>query len=290
MMASGKGAIAASFLQARDDMEQITHKTMMIASLVLVLAIGGVQVSAAAVTVTIDDYTSATGGEVTVPLMINGVKDYGVGTINITYDPAVVHVAGVSDGDDSTVTASNSNNTAGITSIGAWNIGGVSGDIVFANVALKAVGSSGESSPLSLTVAKLVDTSMDAIPAGQSGGVFVISGSSGDAAYTPTPTPTPASGSTGQPSSQLTPPLPRVVGEPADPGAEDSPESPPSQPSSPAEDADVAGTTDTGDDTEPHGVQTPSQKAPGSGVVSISLSILLVYLILTRNAKRGGGR
>lgn len=260
----------------------------MIASLILVLAVGAVQVSAAAVTVTIGDYTSATGGEITMPLMINGVKDYGVGTINITYDPAVVHVAGVSDGDDSTVTASNINNTAGIASIAAWNIGGVSGDIVFANVALKAVGSSGESSPLILTVAKLVDTSMKSIPAGQSGGTFTISGSSGDAAYTPTPTPT--SGSTGQPPSQLTPPLPRVVGEPADPGAEDSPESSPSQPSSQAEDADAAGTTDTGDDTEPHGVQTPSQKAPGSGVVSISLSILLVYLILTRNAKRGGGR
>ncbi len=260
----------------------------MITSLVLVLAVGAVQVSAAAVTVTIDDCTSATGGEITVPLMINGVKDYGVGTINITYDPAVVQVAGVSDGDDSTVTASNINNTAGITSIGAWNIGGVSGDIVFANVALKAVGSSGESSPLRLTVAKLVDTSMDAIPAGQSGGVFAISGSSGDAAYTPTPTST--SSSTGQPSSQLTPPLPRMVGEPADPGAEDSSESPPSQPPSPAEDADVAGTTDNRDDTEPHGVQTPSQKIPGPGVVSISLSILLVYLILTRNAKHGGGR
>lgn len=263
-------------------MEHISRKIVMIASLLLLLAVGGVQVSAAAATVAIDDYTSATGGEITVSLMINGVKDYGVGIINITYDPVVVQVAGVSDGDDSTVTASNINNTAGIASISAWNTGGVSGDIVFANVVLKAVGSSGESSPLNLTVAKLVDASMKSIPAGQSGGVFAISGSSGDVAYTPTPT----SGPTGQPSSQLTPPLPHVVGEPADPGVEDSPESPPSQPSSPAEDADTAGTTDAGDDTEPHGVQTPSQKIPGPGVVSISLSILLVYLILTRNAKR----
>ena len=258
----------------------------MIASLVLVLAVGAVQVSAAAVTVTIDDYTSATGDEITVPLMINGVKDYGVGTINITYDPAVVYVVGMSDGDDSTVTASNIDNTAGIASISAWNTGGVSGDIVFANVALKAVGSGGKSSPLTLTVAKLADTSMKSISAGQSGGTFTISGSSGDAAYTPTPT----SGSTGQPSSQLTPPRPNMVGEPADPGAEDSPESPPSQPSSPAEDADTAGTTDTGDDAEPHGVQTPSQKIPGPGAVSISLSILLVYLILMWNSRNGGGR
>lgn len=255
-------------------MEQITHKTMMIAFLVLALTVGAAQVSAAALTVTIDDCTSATGGEITVPLMINGIKDYGVGTINITYDPAVVQVAGVSDGDDSKVTASNINNTAGITSISAWNIGGVSGDIVFANVALKAVGRGGESSSLTPAVAKLVDTSMKSISAGQSGGTFTISGSSGDVAYTltpPTPTPTPTSSSTGQPSSQLTSP-------------------PPSQPPSPAEDAGVAGTTDAGDDTEPHGVQTPSQNIPGPGVVSISLSILLVYLILTRNAKRGGGR
>ena len=274
-------------------MEQITHKTMMIAFLVLALTVGAAQVSAAALTVTIDDCTSATGGEITVPLMINGIKDYGVGTINITYDPAVVQVAGVSDGDDSKVTASNINNTAGITSISAWNIGGVSGDIVFANVALKAVGRGGESSSLTPAIAKLADTSMKSISAGQSGGTFTISGSSGDVAYTltpPTPTPTPTSSSTGQPSSQLTSPPPTMVGEPADPGVESSPESPPPQPPSPAEDAGVAGTTDAGDDTEPHGVQTPSQNIPGPGVVSISLSILLVYLILTRNAKRRGGR
>jgi len=263
-------------------MKQTIHKTEMIAFLALVLAVGAVQVSAAAVTMTIDDCKSATGGEITVPLMINGVTNYGTGTINITYNPVVVHVVGVSDSSDSTVITHSIDNTAGIASISAWNTGGVSGDIVFANVVLKAVGSSGESSPLILTVAKLADTSMKSIPAGQSDGVFAISGSSGDVAYTPTPT----SGPTGQPSSQLTPPLPRVVGEPADPGVEDSPESPPSQPSSPAEDADTAGTTDAGDDTEPHGVQTPSQKIPGPGVVSISLSILLVYLILTRNAKR----
>ena len=271
-------------------MKQITDKTVIIAFLVLVLAVGAVQVSAADVTVAIDDCTAATGGEITVPLMINGVTNYGAGTINITYDPVVVHVVGASDSSDSTVTTSNIDNTVGIASISAWNTGGVSGDIVFANVALNAVGSGGESSPLTLTVAKLVNTSMKSISAGQSGGTFTISGSLGDAAYTPTPTPT--TGSTGQPSSQLTPPLPIVVEEPADPdpGAEDSPESLPSQPSSPVEDADIAGTTDTGDDTEPRRVQTPSQKIPGPGVVSISLSILLVYLILTRNAKRGGGR
>lgn len=268
-------------------MKQTIHKTEMIAFLALVLAVGAVQVSAAAVTMTIDACKSATGGEITVPLMINGVTNYGTGTINITYNPVVVHVVGVSDSSDSTVITHSIDNTAGIASISAWNTGGVSGDIVFANVLLKAVGSSGESSPLNLAVAKLVDASMNSIPAGHSGGVFAISGSSGDVSYTPTPT----SGPTGQPSSQLTPPLPRMVGGPADPaGAEDSPESPPSQPSSPAEDADTAGTTDAGDDTEPRGVQTPSQKIPGPGAVSISLSILLVYLILTRNAKRGGGR
>jgi len=278
-----RGAIAASLLQTRNDMEQTTHKTVMIAFLALVLAVGAVQVSAAAVTMTIDDCKSATGGEITVPVRISGVTNYGTGKINITYNPVVVHVVGVSDSSDSTVITSNIDNTAGIASISAWNTGGVSGDIVFANVALKAVGSGGKSSPLTLTVAKLVDTSMKSISAGQSGGTFTISGSSGDAARTPTPT----SGSTGQPSSQLTPPIPRVVGEPAD--TEDGPESPPSQPSSHAEDADAAGITGTGDDTEPHGVQTPSQKIPGYGFLSISLSILLVYLILTRNTKRGGG-
>lgn len=261
-------------------MKPITSKTVMIASLVLVLAVGAVHISAAAVTVAIDDCTSVPGGEVAVPVRINGVTNYGTGAINITYDPAVVHVAGVSDSRDSTVIAHNIDNAAGIASISAWNLGGVSGDIIFAKVALKAVGSGGESSPLTLTVARLADTSTKSIPAGQSGGVFTILVSSGDTAHTPTP----ISGSTGQPSAQLTPPLPRVAGGPADHGAEDSLKSPPSQPSSQAEDAD------SGDGTEPDRAQAPSKKAPGPGVVSISLSILLVYLILTRNAKSGGGR
>ncbi|RZN36780.1 MAG: hypothetical protein EF813_06375 [Methanosarcinales archaeon] len=258
-------------------MEQMTHKTVMIISLALMLAVGAVQVSVAAVTVAIDDCTAATGGEVTVPIRIASIANYGAGTINITYDPGAVHITGISNSDDSTVTPPDIDNTAGIASVSAWNLAGVSGDIVFADVTLTAVGSEGGSSTLTLDLVKMVNTSMKPIEAGVSDGTFMITGGSGDA----TPTSTPEQGSGGQSPSQLTPPLPDVVM-----GAESGSE-PDESPDSAQPEEDHAEPADTAHAQ----LQTASgQVAPGSGIVSISLSILLGYLILTWNTKRGGGR
>ena len=274
------GRVPSAILFANeDDMKQITHKTVMIASLALMLAVGAVQVSATAVTVAIDDCTAATGGEVTVPIRITGIANYGAGTINITYDPGAVHITGISNSDDSTVTPPDIDNTAGIASVSAWNLAGVSGDIVFADVTLTAVGSEGDSSTLTLDLVKMVNTSMKPIEAGVSDGTFVITGGSGDA--TPTSTSTPEPGSGGQSPSQLTPPLPDMVM-----GAESGSESDESPDSAQPED-DHAEPADTAHAQ----LQTASgQTTPGSGIVSISLSILLGYLILRRNTKRGGGR
>jgi len=105
--------------------------------------------------------------------MVNDMTDYGSGTINITYDPSVVHVTDVTSSSDSTVTFNN-NNVAGFTKISASNTDGASGDIVFANVEFTAVGISGASTPLNLDVVTLYDRSFNAIPTIVNNGSFTV--------------------------------------------------------------------------------------------------------------------
>ncbi|OYT62348.1 hypothetical protein B6U67_04555 [Methanosarcinales archaeon ex4484_138] len=88
--------------------------------------------------------------------------DYGTGTINIEYDPSVVHVTGVFNGSESTVVAENIDNVIGVVKISAWNIYGISGDIDFADVEFTVVGSSTDSTPLNLDIAVLKDISYKA--------------------------------------------------------------------------------------------------------------------------------
>ena len=143
------------------------------------------------ITVMLDTITSASivditvepGDIVTVPLMINGMTDFGTATINITYDPLVVHVTDVTDSSDSVIAASNNNNASGHTAISASNTIGASGDIVFANVEFTAVGSSGDSTPLNLDVVSLYDRSFNAIPTIVNNGSFTIQSSADPAPY-----------------------------------------------------------------------------------------------------------
>ena len=107
---------------------------------------------------------TAPGGMVSVPITMLGVMDYGAGTINVEYDSSVVTCEGVSSGPQSTVQSYNIDNTAGIVNISAQNAGGVSGDVIFATVTFKAVGSDGECSPLNLTVDYLSDTHYITLP------------------------------------------------------------------------------------------------------------------------------
>ena len=124
-------------------------------SFLLVLLFAITQASAAT-TVSIGNLASEPGETVTAPVLISNVEDYGAGTIRITYDPSVVHVTSVYSGPDSTVDW-DPDNTSGIVIISAWNTGGVSGDVIFANVMFNAVGSAGSSTPLNISVTKLED-------------------------------------------------------------------------------------------------------------------------------------
>ena len=124
------------------------------------LLLATAQVSAT--TVSIADVTMESGSAITVPITIEDILYYGAGTIDLSYDPAVVHVIDVTGSSDSTVTANNIDNTTGFVSISAWNTGGMSGEIIFANVTFTSVEVG--STPLNLTVDTLQDTSYQEIP------------------------------------------------------------------------------------------------------------------------------
>jgi len=136
--------------------------------------------------VSIGDIEASPGESITAPIMIYDVTNYGAGTIKVTYDPSVVHVTDVASTADSDVVAWGADNVTGCVSISAWNITGISGDISFANVTFKAVGSPGDVSDLNIEIKTLKDTSYKDIPATSINGSFKIL-----PIITPTPTPTP---------------------------------------------------------------------------------------------------
>jgi len=151
-----------------------------------------IQVQAAQTAVSISDVSVESGNDVIATIMLKDITSYGTGTIKVTYDPAIAQVTGVEGSTDSTVVISNADNNAGSVSISAWNLNGKTGDIVFADIKFNAVGSSGSSTPLTLDVEILEDTSGNNLPAILDHGTLSITG---DPEPTPTPTPPPADGS-----------------------------------------------------------------------------------------------
>jgi len=140
----------------------------------LILLLSTITQASAIATVSIGNLSSAYGETVTAPILISNVQNYGTGTISVTYDPSVVHVISVSSGPTSTVLAWKPDNTTGIVAISAWNTGGVSGDIIFANVTFHAVGSAGSSTPLNISVTTLKDISQQDITVIIKNGSFTI--------------------------------------------------------------------------------------------------------------------
>ena len=235
----------------------------------------------AATTVSITDATADPGDTVTVPLMINSIDNYGTGTINIEYDPAVTHITDVTSSSDSSVTAKSINNTIGLTRISAWNIDGVSGDIIFADVKINVVGNGGDSTPLTITVVTLQDTSYTEISPTVSDGSFTITG---QASTNPTPTSTPPVPSTHDGGTSP---------EPQDGGTDASPTSAQSDGEGKAEEHPTThdpetGTNPSSADANPTAQSTPeppSSKMPGFEATLLIAGLLTTYLIIRLNRK-----
>ena len=153
----------------------IISRGLLIAALIVLSVSAMAHVcTAEAVSVSISDVTCELHERVIAPITLSGVTNYGTGTINIAYNPGVVHVTNVAGTYQSTLITSNIDNTVGITRISAWNTGGVSGDVFFANVTFESVGPC--RSPLRIDILKLADTDMSSIPTTVANGSFTTLG------------------------------------------------------------------------------------------------------------------
>lgn len=225
----------------------------------------------AATTVSIEDLMADPGDTVTVSIMFNDIEDYGTATIELEYDSAVVSVEDVTGSPDSTVTAKNIDNTAGHTRISAWNLNGVGGNIVFADVKIKAVGNSGDSTTLTLTVDTLQNISYYEIPATIGSGSFTISG---QASTSPTPAlipPTP-SFNNGIDTSQT----------PQDGETDTNP-----TPDDTETDANSSANSDGESDAQAKPVTSapPSSMIPGFTAILLCTGLLTAYLITRLSSK-----
>ena len=207
----------------------------------------------AATTVSIEDITADPGDVVAVPLMVNDMTDFGTGTINITYDPSVVHVTDVTDSSDSVIAAFNNNNTAGFTAISASNAAGANGNIIFANVVFTAVGAG--STPLNIDVITLYNRSSNAISAAVDNGLFTSGDVSTPPAYS-TSTPSVRDGSNPASASESTPHN--------DEGAD--------------EETDTSGATSSTVEPTPN-----SKETPGFEAISAVIGLVILSLILRRD-------
>ena len=143
-----------------------------------------------ATTVSIGSASAMHGGSVTLPIMVNYVTNLGSGTIDVSYNASIVHVTTVTDGTGNALEVQdwNVDNNIGIVRIVAWDASEAhSGNVIFANVTFKAIGSKG-STPLGISVNDLEDYyNYTQIAHNVTNGTFTIKPSAEQ--LTPTPTP-----------------------------------------------------------------------------------------------------
>jgi len=159
--------------------------------------------------------TAETGASFSVDIMVDNVVDLGGYDFTVAFNPAVVHVQGVtlgpflgSTGRSAFPVGPSIDNVGGQVSFGAFSFGGAgpNGTGTIASVTLQAVGAG--SSDLTFTQAQLTDTyAVLLLPLTKIGGAVTVLG--GTDTPTPTPTntsiPTATSTATATPTRTLTP-------------------------------------------------------------------------------------
>jgi len=138
--------------------------------------------------VSIPDASANSSQSVTVAISITDVTLLGAVTIHLHFNPDVVHVTSVAEGNLGGTFLNTTDNVTGLTNMTWFTITGMNGTFIFANVTLLAVGSPGDTSPLNLEVITLADTSGAPLTHTEDDGIFTIPGG---------PTPTPPTGGVG---------------------------------------------------------------------------------------------
>ena len=135
--------------------------------------------SAADTTIYIPDVSIKSGDSITVPIMINNAEDVKGAHISLNYDPSVVYVTYLGNSDFNFETFKDVNNSTGSACYVVVNIAnGLDGNVKFADVTLKAVGSEGDMSSLSLDVVALSDGESESQRTVDSGKFIIESSSS----------------------------------------------------------------------------------------------------------------
>ena len=128
-------------------------------------------------TVSIGDVCTIPNSSVIMPIMVNHVTNLGSGTIDVSYNPDIVHVADVESGTGNAlkVQSWSGDNVNGTVQIVALDANAPhTGDVIFANVTYKAVATTGLT-PLNITVRDLADyDSYKQIPHSVKNGTFTI--------------------------------------------------------------------------------------------------------------------
>ncbi|MFA4956988.1 MAG: hypothetical protein WC556_08475 [Candidatus Methanoperedens sp.] len=134
-------------------------------------------------TVTIGNYTVAPDGSAVAQMIAGNVTNLGSVTVNLTFNPAVVHVSSVDASTGNAMTFGfilNIDNSSGFAIVTAGSLIGLSGDVIIANFTLNAVGSEGTSSPLNISIDSFADAPLShPIPVTPINGTFSITGGSG---------------------------------------------------------------------------------------------------------------
>ena len=132
-------------------------------------------------TIAIADASASSNQTTTTHITIDNMTNFGAATVALSYNPTVMHITDITAGDVGTPIA-NINNTAGTATIAAYitTATGPDSPITFAGIELFAVGGSGETSPLTLTVTTLTDADGTSVSATPISGMFTI-GLRGDA-------------------------------------------------------------------------------------------------------------
>jgi cell division septation protein DedD len=169
-----------------------TNKLVSVAILA-VLSLTFPMSAASAQTVIIADGSADAGATTTVTVTADDVTDLANFDITVTYDPAVVNVTAAAN---NAVFGSDTNNfegaSTGAVRLMSFNTGsGQTGDgILLSTLTLKALGTAGQNSALTLTTNSLMDSSEGDITATIDTGVFTVSSGTHP---TPAPTVTPTS-------------------------------------------------------------------------------------------------
>ena len=143
---------------------------------ILVLLLCATAVAAEDNVMTIDDVQLCPGASAGIPVVVCNATDVAAGQVDITYDPTVIEITGVLNGDlDWTkynLEASATSVRIVILSLG----GGKTGDLTMCTLQVTAVGSIGDVSPLSMDAICLSDpNAIEIVSAVNAGSVEIIS-------------------------------------------------------------------------------------------------------------------